>query len=109
LIKGRQQSDLVRGENARAVCVPPSRVVSFGCDQHVFAHRVQRTVAKGAPIGGRLQVLGAANRPPTCLVEICHEVSVTVSAWTASSSPLRSKLRSVRSQGLPARSLCSRA
>jgi hypothetical protein len=38
--------------------------VAFGRDQHVLAERGQMAPAEWAPVGGRLEVLSAADRPP---------------------------------------------
>jgi hypothetical protein len=54
------------------VGVPAPAVIPLGEHQHVLGQRRQVSPAQGAPVGGGLQVLGAADGPPTGFRPLGH-------------------------------------
>ena len=72
----REPACLAGGNDAFGVRVPALLTVPLRGDQHVLAHRVQRTAAERTAVGGRFTVLGAADGPPARAVEIGHRGKV---------------------------------
>jgi hypothetical protein len=63
---------LAGGHHTLGVGVAPAGAIALGEQQHVLAERRQMAPAQGAAVGGRLEVLGAAHRPPARLGLLGH-------------------------------------
>ena len=61
----RQAPGLALRHHALGVRVAAAPIVALGLDQHVRAERGEELVAERAAIGGRLEVLGRPDRPPS--------------------------------------------
>ena len=72
LFAGGQPAGATGGHDAFGVGVPAAGSVPLGKQEHVVADGRQMAPAEGAPVGGRLEVLGAAGGPPARLGLLGH-------------------------------------
>src|SRR5207249_4086205 len=80
LLARREPAGLASGERASGVRVAAVACVALRRDQHVLAHGGQKTSAQWAAIGRRLAIHRSADRPPGCLLGLCHRFILTLAA-----------------------------